>query len=94
MLLLVYTGKEAECCSDLATALLLDFVGEQVGDLGGELVAGDQKRDGAVRGEDCFVHNCCAFLIVQCWVTLYLPSVDPSSAIITEKLSLQENSQD
>ena len=70
-----------------------DLLGEQVGELVREVVAGDQKRDGAVRGEDCFVHNC-DFLIVQCWVTLYLPSVDPSSAMITEKLSLQENSQD
>ena len=70
-----------------------DLLGDQVGELVREVVAGDQKRDGAVRGEDCFVHNC-DLLIVQCWVTLYLPSVDPSSAIITEKLSLQENSQD
>ena len=61
--------------------------------------AGGGPRGGPGEGGGCGARRrlfCpqLSFPHVQCWVTLCLPSVDPSSAIITEKLSLQENSQD
>ena len=84
---LVYTGKEAECCSDLV--------------LGAVLQARLQNRGGVARDEVCFDSS--DFLMFSVGVSRRhfvsagyheLPSFDPSSAVITEKLSLQENSQD